>query len=69
MSHPTVFALHPRCTPDHVGFIPTFLDDNDPRPDAEKPKFDRNALAGGGAFVSAGAQKQVQGVAPPTKRE
>jgi hypothetical protein len=41
----------------------------DQRPDADKPKFDPHALAGGGAFVSAGAQKQVPGVVPPTKRE
>jgi hypothetical protein len=40
----------------------------DQRPDDEKPKFDKDALAIGGAFVSAGAQKQVQGVAPPAKR-
>jgi hypothetical protein len=41
----------------------------DQRPDDEKPKFDAHALAGGGAFVSAGTQKQVPGVVPPTKRE
>jgi hypothetical protein len=41
----------------------------DQRPDDEKPTFDKNALAGGGAFVKAGAQKQIQGVTPPTKRE
>jgi hypothetical protein len=41
----------------------------DQRPDDEKPKFDPHALAGGGAFVAAGAQKQVPGVVPPTKRE
>lgn len=34
----------------------------------EKPHFDKAALAGGGAFVSAGAQAQVPGVTPPTKR-
>jgi hypothetical protein len=41
----------------------------DQRPADEKPKFDPHALAGGGAFVSAGTQKQVPGVVPPTKRE
>src|ERR1700740_294339 len=41
----------------------------DQRPEDERPKFDPNALAGGGAFVSPGAQKQVPGVVPPTKRE
>jgi hypothetical protein len=40
----------------------------DQRPDEDKPEFDEHALAGGGAFVSHGAQKQVQGVAPPAKR-
>lgn len=34
----------------------------------DKPHFDKGALAGGGAFVSAGAQSQVPGVTPPTKR-
>jgi hypothetical protein len=37
--------------------------------DDAKPKFQKDALAGGGAFISAGAQKQVPGVAPPAKRE
>jgi hypothetical protein len=41
----------------------------DQRPAGEKPRFDPHALAGGGAFVSAGTQKQVAGVTPPTKRE
>ena len=41
----------------------------DQRNDDEKPEFDPHALAGGGAFVRHGEQKQVQGVAPPTKRE
>jgi hypothetical protein len=40
----------------------------DDRPDDERPTFDPHALAGGGAFVTAGAQKQVPGVTPPTKR-
>lgn len=40
----------------------------DQRPDDEKPTFDPHALAGGGAFVRAGAQKQIPGVAPPAKR-
>lgn len=34
--HPSVFALNPRCTEHHVGFIPTFLDENDPRPAREQ---------------------------------
>jgi hypothetical protein len=36
MRHPPVLALHPAVTPRHVGFIPTFLDLNDPRPAAEQ---------------------------------
>jgi hypothetical protein len=40
----------------------------DQRPDDEKPTVDPHALAGGGAFVRAGAQKQIPGVAPPAKR-
>jgi len=34
----------------------------------DQPKFDKHALAGGGAYVSAGKQAQVTGVTPPTKR-
>ena len=41
----------------------------DQRPAEDKPTFDPHALAGGGAFVSAGKQRQVPGVVPPTKRE
>lgn len=41
----------------------------DQRRDDERPEFDPHALAGGGAFVTAGTQKQVPGVTPPTKRE
>lgn len=40
----------------------------DQRPQADKPRFDPHALAGGGAFVSAGPQRQVPGTAPVTKR-
>jgi hypothetical protein len=36
MNHPIVFFIHPRCTPDHVGYIPTFLDREDPRPAREQ---------------------------------
>jgi len=35
---------------------------------ADQPKFDKDALAGGGAYVSAGKQQQVPGLVPPTKR-
>jgi hypothetical protein len=34
MRHPPVYALDPRFHPDHVGFIPTFIDLEDPRPAA-----------------------------------
>ena len=45
MSVPTVFALHPQCTPDTVGFIPTFLDHADPRPAREQ--FQERYVYGG----------------------
>jgi hypothetical protein len=45
MNHPVVLALHPRCTPDHVGFIPTFLDTDDPRPAREQFQ-ERNVYGG-----------------------
>jgi hypothetical protein len=45
MKHPHVVALHPACTPDHVGFIPTFLDLDDPRPAAEQ--FQERYVYGG----------------------
>ena len=45
MNHPLVFALHPRCTVDHVGFLPTFLDLDDPRPAAEQ--FQERYVHGG----------------------
>ena len=39
----------------------------DPRPEAERPVFDKDAITGG-AFVSPSTMKQVPGVTPPTKR-
>lgn len=33
---PVVIMLDPHATPDHVGFIPTFLDLDDPRPAREQ---------------------------------
>jgi hypothetical protein len=38
--------LLPHATPDHVGLIPSFLDENDPRPAAQQ--FDENYAFGGG---------------------
>ena len=46
-----------------------YKDETDQRPADERPVFDKNALAGGGAFVSQGGKKQIPGVTPPTKRE
>lgn len=45
MNHPPVVAIHPHCTPDHVGFIPTFLDLDDPRP--AKEQFAERYIYGG----------------------
>jgi hypothetical protein len=45
MKHPRVLALHPACTPHHVGFIPTFLDEDDPRP--AKEQFAERYIYGG----------------------
>jgi hypothetical protein len=39
-----IFMLDPRATPDHVGFIPSFLDEADPRPAAEQ--FNENYIGG-----------------------
>lgn len=36
--------LHPKATPEMLGFIPSFLDENDPRPAAEQ--FDSNYISG-----------------------
>lgn len=41
-----VVMLDPRATPDHVGLIPSFLSDEDPRPAAEQ--FAENYAFGGG---------------------
>lgn len=49
--------------------VAAYEEEVDQRRDDERPKFDKDALAGGGAFVTAGTQRQVPGVVPPTKRE
>ena len=47
MSHPTVLILDPRYSaPNFVGFIPTFLDLDDPRP-AKEQFAERYAFGGG----------------------
>lgn len=44
MRHPLVVALDSRCA-DYVGFIPTFLDEDDPRP--AKEQFAERYVYGG----------------------
>lgn len=39
-----VVMVHPECEPDHVGFIPTFLDPLDPKP--AKEQFDAAYVGG-----------------------
>jgi len=34
--------LHPRMTPEHLGFLPGWLDENDPRPAKEQFKLIKN---------------------------
>jgi hypothetical protein len=45
MKHPRAYALTPLCTPEHVGFLPTFLDEDDPRPAGEQ--FQERYVYGG----------------------
>ena len=53
MTHPTWIALHPKLTSYHLGFLPGFLDTDDPRPAREQ--FDENYKpAGWMPFVGAG---------------
>jgi hypothetical protein len=44
-NHPVVVAVDPRCTPDTVGYIPTFLHLDDPRP--AKEQFAERYVYGG----------------------
>jgi hypothetical protein len=41
-----VILLHPQAEPEHLGFIPDMLDEDDPRPAREQ--FDDNYAHGGG---------------------
>lgn len=41
-----IILLHPKATPEHLGLIPSMLDENDPRPAREQ--FDENYAHGGG---------------------
>jgi hypothetical protein len=45
-----------------------WFDKMDERPISERPAFDKDALAGGGAYVRAGAQKIVPGVGQTSKQ-
>jgi hypothetical protein len=46
MSQPSpIIIVDPRCHPDDLGFIPTFIDTNDPRPAREQ--FDERYVWGG----------------------
>ena len=42
----SVIFIHPKVTEDHVGLIPAFLDEKDPRPAAEQ--FNERYAHGGG---------------------
>jgi hypothetical protein len=39
-----IFRIDPRCQPDHIGLIPSFLDIDDPRPAREQ--FDEKYIGG-----------------------
>lgn len=41
-----IYSLHPNLHPDHIGLIPDFLDENDPRKVAEQ--FNERYAHGGG---------------------
>lgn len=42
----TWIALHPRMTPEHLGYLPLMLDENDPQPAAKQ--FHKHYRHGGG---------------------
>ena len=42
----TFESLHPDCTPEHLGYLPTFFSEHDPRPAAVQ--LDENYKHGGG---------------------
>jgi glyoxylase-like metal-dependent hydrolase (beta-lactamase superfamily II) len=45
MNIPVIVVIDPKFHPDHLGFIPTFLDENDPRPAREQ--FNERYVYGG----------------------
>jgi len=50
--------LHPRATPEHVGLIPSFLVESDPRPAHEQ--FHERYSYGGGWFPMKGFKRNPQ---------
>jgi hypothetical protein len=62
MTHPAWFALQPGITPDHLGFIPSFLDEDDP--DDAATQLDKHYAHGGGF-----RQTVVQFEVPPDYSE
>jgi len=44
MSTPAWVGLHPKITAEHLGFLPSFLDDEDPRP--AKEQFNTKYIGG-----------------------
>lgn len=46
MTHPVWTMIHPRMTPEMLGYVPLFFDENDPRPAREQ--IDDNYGHGGG---------------------
>src|SRR6185436_6514294 len=52
MTHPAWLLLHPRMTPEYLGFIPGFLDEDDKRP--AKEQFDDRYVSG---WMPTGADK------------
>jgi len=45
MAHPAWLLLHPQMTPEHLGFLPAFLDEDDKR--TAREQFDANYRHGG----------------------
>jgi hypothetical protein len=59
--------LNPKVTPEHLGYIPSFLDEEDERPAREQ--LDANYRHGGGWRPQQGWQlKRTQGLVPITIR-
>jgi len=50
--------LHPLAKPDHVGALPEFLSEHDPRP--AKEQFHQNYAHGGGWFPMHGFEKDAR---------